>query len=282
MDELTLDGKKYLSSKGAAKITGYAKDYVGQLCREGRVTARLVGRSWYVLEDSIRAHRFGGEKTSDSETSTKQDKNTKKKESYSEHIKYTHEDVAPIRLIHTDKKSTASKQVQQQEQEFPLNNGSATLKKSHNSCDVDKEFDTDVSEKHMKIPHNESCHEPDNTISDIDISLIDDSLETTKSIEALQKWNAEISKKYGTKSSENNVSQGGNKNGESIDTDDNVYFEASENKNFFAQVVNIVTIFIASVVVLVTIISFGALSKTSIGTNGIISYFSGTTTYIAK
>lgn len=61
MDELTLDGKVYLSSKRAAAVTGYAKDYVGQLCREGRVEARLVGRSWYVLEDSIRKHRFSEE-----------------------------------------------------------------------------------------------------------------------------------------------------------------------------------------------------------------------------
>ncbi len=61
MDTITLDGEKYLSTKYAAKITGYAKDYVGQLCREGRVEARLVGRNWYVREQSIREHRFGGE-----------------------------------------------------------------------------------------------------------------------------------------------------------------------------------------------------------------------------
>lgn len=61
MDELTIGDKVYISSKGAAKLTGYAKDYIGQLCREGRVEARLVGRNWYVLEDSIREHRFGEE-----------------------------------------------------------------------------------------------------------------------------------------------------------------------------------------------------------------------------
>ena len=59
MDELTIGEKTYISSKRAAEITGYAKDYVGQLCREGRVEATLVGRSWYVLESSIRTHRFG-------------------------------------------------------------------------------------------------------------------------------------------------------------------------------------------------------------------------------
>lgn len=65
MDELTLDNKKYLSSKQAAKVTGYAKDYVGQLCREGRIDARLVGRNWYVLESSILEHRFGAEDKKD-------------------------------------------------------------------------------------------------------------------------------------------------------------------------------------------------------------------------
>ena len=59
MDELVIEDKKYISTKRAAKETGYAKDYVGQLCREGRVPARLVGRSWYVLAAAIQDHRFG-------------------------------------------------------------------------------------------------------------------------------------------------------------------------------------------------------------------------------
>lgn len=61
MDEITIGEKTYISSKQAAKITGYAKDYIGQLCREGRVEARLVGRNWYVLDSAIREHRFGKE-----------------------------------------------------------------------------------------------------------------------------------------------------------------------------------------------------------------------------
>lgn len=59
MDEILIEDKRYVSSKRAAKVTGYAKDYIGQLCREGRVPARLVGRSWYVLEAAIHDHRFG-------------------------------------------------------------------------------------------------------------------------------------------------------------------------------------------------------------------------------
>jgi hypothetical protein len=63
MEELLIEEKKYVSSKRAAKMTGYAKDYIGQLCREGRVPARLVGRSWYVLESAIQDHRFGNQET---------------------------------------------------------------------------------------------------------------------------------------------------------------------------------------------------------------------------
>ena len=59
MDEIIIEDKKYVSSKRAAKETGYAKDYVGQLCREGRIPARLIGRNWYVLESAIQDHRFG-------------------------------------------------------------------------------------------------------------------------------------------------------------------------------------------------------------------------------
>ena len=61
MNEITIGDKTYISSKRAAEITGYAKDYVGQLCREGHVDAKMVGRSWYVYEPSIRAHRFGAD-----------------------------------------------------------------------------------------------------------------------------------------------------------------------------------------------------------------------------
>jgi hypothetical protein len=67
MDEILIEEKKYISSKRAAKITGYAKDYIGQLCREGRVPARLVGRSWYVLETAIQDHRFGNQEINEEE-----------------------------------------------------------------------------------------------------------------------------------------------------------------------------------------------------------------------
>ena len=56
-DELTLDGVKYVSAKRAAEITQYSRDYIGQLCREGKVLASRIGRNWYVAEKSIIRHK---------------------------------------------------------------------------------------------------------------------------------------------------------------------------------------------------------------------------------
>ena len=70
MEELTFDGKIYLSTKRAGELTGYAKDYVGQLARGGKIDARLVGRNWYVHKESIIAHKQGGKEIGDDLTYT--------------------------------------------------------------------------------------------------------------------------------------------------------------------------------------------------------------------
>ena len=53
MDELIFAGNKYISSKRAAKFTGYAPDYIGQMCRGGNMDCRLVGRNWYIKETDV-------------------------------------------------------------------------------------------------------------------------------------------------------------------------------------------------------------------------------------
>jgi len=55
--DLFLDGKMFISSERAAKFGGYTKDYIGQLCRGGKLEARMVGRSWYVSIDSLVEHK---------------------------------------------------------------------------------------------------------------------------------------------------------------------------------------------------------------------------------
>ena len=53
MDALQISGKWYISSRRAAKEHGYHADYIGQLVRGGKVKGQKVGRSWYVLADSL-------------------------------------------------------------------------------------------------------------------------------------------------------------------------------------------------------------------------------------
>ncbi len=64
MDEVTINQIKYISSRRASKATGYAKDYVGQLVRMGKLDAQRVGRAWYVNEDQML--KFAGKEVSHS------------------------------------------------------------------------------------------------------------------------------------------------------------------------------------------------------------------------
>jgi hypothetical protein len=57
-DTLILQNKKYISAKRAAVIFGYTSDYVGQLCRDGKLECTMVGRSWFLNEESLLAHRL--------------------------------------------------------------------------------------------------------------------------------------------------------------------------------------------------------------------------------
>ena len=50
---ITLDGIDYVSSKRAAQIMGYTQDYVGQLCRGGKIEAKQIGRGWYIPKSVV-------------------------------------------------------------------------------------------------------------------------------------------------------------------------------------------------------------------------------------
>ncbi len=79
LETVVIDGKEYISSARAASLVGYTKDYVGQLARAGKVDATRVGRSWYISEDSIRAHKLNTHYTL-----TKQKKKSKRENSNTE------------------------------------------------------------------------------------------------------------------------------------------------------------------------------------------------------
>ncbi len=55
MDELVVAQHKYISAKRAAELTGYARDYIGQLVRKGKLRAERVGRAWFVHEGDLKS-----------------------------------------------------------------------------------------------------------------------------------------------------------------------------------------------------------------------------------
>jgi|GEM_PF-2777054 len=75
--ELMIDGKKYVSSGRAAQLIGYTKDYVGQLARAGKVECQMIGRSWYVSEDSIQKHKLNVHYTLKNPKKPRKNKETK-------------------------------------------------------------------------------------------------------------------------------------------------------------------------------------------------------------
>ena len=56
-DSMIIQGFEYISSSRAAEITKYSNDYIGQLCRKGKVSARMIGRTWFVDKQSLLKHQ---------------------------------------------------------------------------------------------------------------------------------------------------------------------------------------------------------------------------------
>lgn len=64
MDSVVLDGITYIKTAKAAKLAGYTADYVGQLCREKEIDCKKIGRSWYVSQDELIAHKRDAKRSS--------------------------------------------------------------------------------------------------------------------------------------------------------------------------------------------------------------------------
>jgi len=55
--EIYFEGRKYISSKRAAKLTGYTHDYIGQLSRAGKIEGKVIGKTRFVDEDSLLTYK---------------------------------------------------------------------------------------------------------------------------------------------------------------------------------------------------------------------------------
>ncbi len=53
MDQIQLSDRNYISAKRGAEITGYTQDYIGQLCRGGKIPAKRIGGDLYLLESDL-------------------------------------------------------------------------------------------------------------------------------------------------------------------------------------------------------------------------------------
>jgi hypothetical protein len=56
-ESVAIDGRLYISARRGALKSGYAADYVTQLCRTGLVPARMIGRTWYVDADALTEYK---------------------------------------------------------------------------------------------------------------------------------------------------------------------------------------------------------------------------------
>ena len=56
-DELIIEGKRLISSKRLSASLGYTHDYISRLCREGKIQGKLVGRNWFVDQDSLTTYK---------------------------------------------------------------------------------------------------------------------------------------------------------------------------------------------------------------------------------
>ena len=57
METIIDKGKTFVKATALAKKYHYTTDYIGQLCRKDKVEAKLIGRAWFVNEDSLINHK---------------------------------------------------------------------------------------------------------------------------------------------------------------------------------------------------------------------------------
>jgi len=57
LSPITVGGKDYISAVRASERGGYTSDYIGQLCRAGRIPGKLIGKTWFIDYDALVEHK---------------------------------------------------------------------------------------------------------------------------------------------------------------------------------------------------------------------------------
>lgn len=78
MNDVYVGDEKLISTTRASELSGYSKDYIGQLCREDKIECRRISGHWYIDEESLTAYQ----KPSTVENTTNTDEQSQEKKPY--------------------------------------------------------------------------------------------------------------------------------------------------------------------------------------------------------
>ena len=63
LQEIEIEGKRYIATSVLAELTGYDSDHIGRLAREGKVENIKREKRWYVLKESLDNYKKQVEET---------------------------------------------------------------------------------------------------------------------------------------------------------------------------------------------------------------------------
>ena len=54
-DEIFFGKSRFISAGDAARFSGFTRDYIAMLCRQGTLRGKRIGRNWYVDEEALKS-----------------------------------------------------------------------------------------------------------------------------------------------------------------------------------------------------------------------------------
>ena len=56
---IIVDGVRYVTAHDAARAAGITRDYIGKLCRDGKLPGKFISGRWFVPEEQLGAFLIG-------------------------------------------------------------------------------------------------------------------------------------------------------------------------------------------------------------------------------
>lgn len=155
--ELFIDGKRYISSKRAAKLTGYTHDYIGQLSRADKIPGKLVGRTKFVDEEALVQYKQESDAT---KKQTAQERSKKFKSGRK--VPIVHGNTTKVTSAYVDQKKSTAEQKKKSEVLLPdfreevdmpfVQKQRQVNQAAHVPLGTENETSTSVSKQHTSVP----------------------------------------------------------------------------------------------------------------------------------